>query len=88
MCQSITAFRRDLLMCQEKIDIWKILKFGFEFLGLKYQFEIASELDSNPSRESHCFVRIQRTKNLEEKKNYEHKRVQCLALDPQQPHFY
>lgn len=52
-------------MCQEKIDMWK---FGFEFLGLKYQFETASELDSNASWESHCFVRIQGKKNLEEKK--------------------
>lgn len=55
-------------MCQEKTDIWKILKFGFEFFGLKYQFEIASGLDSNASRESHCFVGIPREKNLEEKK--------------------
>lgn len=55
-------------MCQEKIDMWKILNFGFEFLDLKYQFEIASELDSNASRESHCFVRTQGKKNLEEKK--------------------
>lgn len=69
-------------MCQEKIDMWKILKFGVELLGLKYQFKIAPELDSNASRELHCFVRIQGKKNLEEKKNYEHKRVQCLALDP------
>lgn len=52
-------------MCQEKIDMWK---FEFEFLGLKYQFETASELDSNASWESHCFVRIQGKKNLEEKK--------------------
>lgn len=87
MCQSITAFHRDLLMCQEKIDMWKILKFGVEFLGLKYQFDITSELDSNASRESRCFARIQGKKNPE-KKNYEHKRVQCLALDPWQPHFY
>lgn len=68
MCHSITAFHRDFLMCQEKTDIWKILKFGFEFLGLKYQCEIASGLDSNASRESHCFVGIPREKNLEEKK--------------------
>lgn len=68
MCQSITVFHRDLLMCQEKIDMWKILKFGFEFLGLKYQFEIASELDPNASRESHCFVRIEGKKKYRKKK--------------------
>lgn len=55
-------------MCQEKIDMWKILKFGFELLGLKYQFEIALELDCNANRESHCFVRRQGKKNLEVKK--------------------
>lgn len=57
-------------MCQEKIDMWKTSKFVSEFLGLKDQFERASELDSNASRESHYFVRLQGQKNLEEKKIY------------------
>lgn len=70
MCHSITAFQRDLLTCQEKIDMWKISKFVSEFLVLKDQFERASEVDSNASRESHYFVRLQGQKNLEGKKKY------------------
>lgn len=58
MCHSVTAFHRDLLMCQEKIDMWKVSKFVSEFLGLKDQFEIASELDFNASRESHYFMKL------------------------------